>query len=155
MDWAHDYCLSCDRQISQSDHGPYCSQACRLADVERAAATSPTPSYASSSSCTHSGQISGFSLPPALNFTSHAPREPSSASSSPTPRSPISAQHYSTTPPSYNPQLYSSSRSSVSSFGSSQQEPLVLSDKVKNELREYAGSFDHVRDWKRKMTVHV
>jgi endogenous inhibitor of DNA gyrase (YacG/DUF329 family) len=158
MEWAHDFCLSCDRQISQSDHGAYCSQSCRLADLERASASSGSPSSYSSST-SQSGHSSRFYLPPALNFSSISTRQPSSTASSPTARSPISLHPtYSTAPHSYGErgsQLYSSpSRSSLSSLNSyGQQEPAVLSDKVKNELREYAGSFDHIRDWKRRMTV--
>jgi endogenous inhibitor of DNA gyrase (YacG/DUF329 family) len=144
MEWSHDFCLSCDRQISQSDHGAYCSQSCRLADLERASASSAPSSYASSTSHGHG---SGFYLPPALNFSTISSQSSSAATS------PI----YST-PPTYGGKtLYSSpSRSSLSSLNSyGEPAPPVLSDKVKNELREYAGSFDHIRDWKRRMTVTV
>lgn len=47
MDCFHDFCLGCDRE---SMSGPYCSQACRLADLEKASTASssmsstPTPS---------------------------------------------------------------------------------------------------------------
>ncbi|KAI5857088.1 hypothetical protein BZA05DRAFT_165863 [Tricharina praecox] len=152
MDWSHEFCLSCDRQISQSDHGAYCSQSCRLADLERASAYSAPSSYASTTSQTGSG--SGFYLPPALNFSSSTHQ--SSAAYSPSVRSPTSLYpNYSTTQQSGERSLYSSpSRSSLSSLHShGRSEPAALSDKVKNELREYAGSFDHIRDWKRRMTV--
>ncbi|KAH8150514.1 uncharacterized protein LAJ45_05209 [Morchella importuna] len=166
MDWSPDYCLSCDREISQSGHGAYCSQSCRLADLEHASCnsgsssptTAPTTSWQNSSMSTGAG----FYLPPPLNFSAMSGRQSSSASSSPASRSPISS-----TPPNlysspYAPnntrpsQLYTSpSRTSLSSLNSynGQQEPAVLSDKVKSELRDYASSFDHVRDWKRRMTV--
>jgi endogenous inhibitor of DNA gyrase (YacG/DUF329 family) len=167
MDWSHDFCLSCDRQISQSDHGAYCSQQCRLADLERASSSSysPTASAGASWATASQGTASqGFCLPPALNFSSYSARQPTSSASSPTARSPISAnaptQSYPTTSSSYggdrNSRLYSSpSRSSLSSLQSygQQGDPAALSDKVKNELRDYAGSFDHIRDWKRRMTV--
>ncbi|KAA8892799.1 hypothetical protein FN846DRAFT_618741 [Sphaerosporella brunnea] len=150
MEWSHDFCLSCDRQISQSDHGAYCSQSCRLADLERASISSAPSSYASSTS-SHRGQRPAFYLPPALNFAALASRS-SSAASSPTSLCPS----YSTPPQTRGGKtLYSSpSRSSLSSLNShGQPETPILSDKVKNELREYVGSFDHIRDWKRRMTV--
>ena len=155
MEWSHDFCLSCDSQISQSEHGVYCSQSCRLADLERASASSvSSSSYASTSSQT--GHGSGFFLPPALNFSSMSPKQPSS---SPTARSSLHS-HYSSAPQHYaserTPKLYSSpSRTSLSSEHSynGQHEPTLLSTQVQNELREYAGSFDHIRDWKRKVTL--
>lgn len=155
MEWSHDFCLSCDRQISQSDHGAYCSQACRLADLERASTTSGSPSSYESSTHSHYGQSSAFYLPPAFNFSSVPTGQTSPPASSPS-RSPITM--YSNPAPSYGDRgsrLYSSpSRSSLSSLQNyGHQEPAALSDKVKSELREYAGSFDHVRDWKRRMTV--
>ena len=41
MDCFQDFCLACDKQCTE---GSYCSQACRLAELERAsnAPTSPT-----------------------------------------------------------------------------------------------------------------
>lgn len=149
MDWSHEFCLSCDRQISQSDHGAYCSQSCRLADLERASASSAPSSYASTTSRTGNG--SGFYLPPALNFASPS-HHSAAAAYSPSSRSPT---YPTATRQGSERGLYSSpSRSSLSSLHShGRSEPAALSDKVKNELREYAGSFDHIRDWKRRMTV--
>ncbi|KAL7267233.1 hypothetical protein RUND412_010189 [Rhizina undulata] len=168
MDWSPDFCLSCDRQISQSGHGAYCSQSCRLADLERAScsSTSSSPQTAATSSSWASSNLgsgSGFYLPPPLNFAAISGRQPTPACS-PTMRSPLSttppgaSQHYPSSYSSQNgrtSQLYSSpSRSSLSSLqGLSQPDPATLSAKVKNELRDYASSFDHVRDWKRRMTV--
>lgn len=43
--WAEDFCLTCDKQIHE---GPYCSQTCRSADLDRASALStaaPSPDY--------------------------------------------------------------------------------------------------------------
>jgi hypothetical protein len=173
MDWYPDYCLSCDREISQSGHGAYCSQSCRLADLERAScrsgSSSPQAGATSSSSPSWSGPTlpnsGGFYLPPPLNFSAMSGKQSSSsAASSPTARSPLSSTLPSSSAhpsPSYisnsnrAPGLYlSPSRSSLSSLqGFGTQEPAVLSDKVKSELRDYASSFDHVRDWKRRMTV--
>jgi len=174
LDWSPDFCLSCDRQSVNG--GAYCSQSCRLADLERAsggssAASSPKTSPTSWTTPTPQGN--GFYLPPALNFSAMSCRQVSSASSSP--RGSISSSS-SSTPPStvYQQQparsgyssasysqngptstLYSSpSRTSLSSMQStSQQDSGYLSDKARNELRDYASSFDLVRDWKRRMTV--
>ncbi|KAF8421940.1 hypothetical protein EV426DRAFT_699427 [Tirmania nivea] len=173
LDWSPDFCLSCDRQSVNG--GAYCSQSCRLADLERAsggssAASSPQTSPTSWS--TPTPQANGFYLPPALNFSAMSSRQASSASSSPrgsisssTPPSLVyqSAQQptqtgYTFASYSQNRQsstLYSSpSRTSLSSMqSSSQQDSGYLSDKARNELRDYASSFDLVRDWKRRMTV--
>lgn len=166
MDWSPDYCLSCDRQILQSGHGAYCSQSCRLADLERASCNSgsSSPQTAPVSSWQNSsiGTGVGFYLPPPYVFPAMSRRQSGSPASSPESRGPLSSTppptHYSTPPytNSRTSQLYTSpSRTSLSSLHSysGQQEPAVLSDKVKSELRDYASSFDHVRDWKRRMTV--
>ncbi|KAF8459119.1 hypothetical protein BGX38DRAFT_1138648 [Terfezia claveryi] len=174
LDWSPDFCLSCDRQSVNGE--AYCSQSCRLADLERAsggssAASSPHTSPTSWTTPTPQGN--GFYLPPALNFSTMSSRQASSASSSP--RGSISSS--STPPPAvyqpvqhqtrsrYTPAncsqngqtstLYPSpSRTSLSSMQStSQQDSGYLSDKARNELRDYASSFDLVRDWKRRMTI--
>jgi len=166
MDWCTDFCLSCDRQIAQSGHGAYCSQSCRLADLEKASCSSGSPRSTGSTSSWSSSttvQNQGFYLPPAVNFSAISNRH-SMSDASPTSRSPLSS-----TPPNYynnnnssypssnrTSQLYTSpSRTSLSSLQSNSQaqEPAVLPDKVRNELRDYASSFDHIRDWKRRMTV--
>ena len=175
LDWSPDFCLSCDRQSVNG--GAYCSQSCRLADLERASggsSTASSPHTSPTSWTTPTLQGNGFYLPPALNFSAMSSRQTSSASSSP--RGSISSS--SSTPPpaayqsvqqptrsgytsasySQNGQtstLYSSpSRTSLSSMQStSQQDSGYLSDKARNELRDYASSFDPVRDWKRRMTV--
>lgn len=169
LDWSPDFCLSCDRQSVNG--GAYCSQSCRLADLERAsggssAASSPKTSPTSWTTPTPQGN--GFYLPPALNFSAMSGRQASSASSSP--RGSISSSSSTVyqqqparsgcTSASYSQNgqtstLYSSpSRTSLSSMQStSQQDSGYLSDKARNELRDYASSFDLVRDWKRRMTV--
>lgn len=173
LDWSPDFCLSCDRQSVNG--GAYCSQSCRLADLERASGGSSaasSPHTSPTSWTTPAPQGNGFYLPPALNFSAMSSRQASSASSSPrgsisssTP-SPVVYQSvqqptgsgYTSTGYSQNGQistLYSSpSRTSLSSMQStSQQDSGYLSDKARNELRDYASSFDLVRDWKRRMTV--
>lgn len=173
LDWSPDFCLSCDRQSVNG--GAYCSQSCRLADLERASggsSTASSPQTSPTSWTTPTPQGNGFYLPPALNFSAMSDRQTSSALSSP--RGSISS---STPPPMlcqspqqptrspYTPTIYSQngqtstlysspSRTSLSSMQStSQQDSGFLSDKARNELRDYASSFDLVRDWKRRMTV--
>jgi len=174
LDWSPDFCLTCDRQSVSG--GAYCSQSCRLADLERASGGSSTTSSPQTSPTLWTAptpQGNGFYLPPALNFSALSTQQTSSSSSSP--RGSISS---SSTPPSTDfssaqqftsnaytsanyPQrgqssslYHSPSRASLSSMQSmSQQESGYLSDKARNELRDYASSFDLVRDWKRRMTV--
>jgi hypothetical protein len=66
--WNNDYCLSCDRQMSEPS--AYCSQACRLADLEKAGRTQTSAQLSSSASSTSSSN-NGFYLPPAVNFSAY------------------------------------------------------------------------------------
>lgn len=171
LDWSPDFCLSCDRQSVSG--GAYCSQSCRLADLERASggssSTSSSPQTSPRSWSQQSSHHSnGMVLPPALNFSALSGRQSSASTPSPTSRSPFSStpplagypSSYSSRhqPSSYsqNPTLYTSpSRTSLSSLQSTSQqyEAGYLSDKAKTELRDYASSFDHTRDVRRRMTV--
>jgi len=166
MDWSHDFCLSCDRQIAE---GAYCSQACRLADLEKAGTSEPaTPmnfSSSASSTSSYTSSSPGFCLPPAVNFAAYkittrldppptSPNysvAPGSYSYQPASSSATTACGYSSPPKrSLTP---SSSRSSLSSVSSSQPTQ-GLSIKAANELRGYVSSFDQVRDLKRRLTLH-
>ena len=168
LDWSPDYCLSCDRQSVNG--GAYCSQSCRLADLERASggsSTASSPQASPTSWTTPTPQGNGFYLPPALNFPAMSGRQVSSASSSPrgSISSTLPSTVYQSTRSGYTSASYlqsgqtsilhsSPSRTSLSSMQStSQQDSGYLSDKARNELRDYASSFDLVRDWKRRMTV--
>lgn len=78
MDWTPDFCLACDRQTSGE---AYCSQSCRLADLENASngsePTSPVTATGVGSWVLPSlGPSSGFYLPPPINFSAYraAPR---------------------------------------------------------------------------------
>jgi len=158
LDWSPDFCLTCDRESISGE--AYCSQQCRLADVEKASgasssSSSPQTTPMTLASAPPSGN--GFYLPPPLNFSAM-----SSSRQTPTARSPVTTSHSAYGYPTQAPQqgrttsLYSSpSRTSLSSLQSTspQSSEVYLSDKAKNELRDYASSFDHVRDWKRRMTV--
>lgn len=163
LDWSPDFCLSCDRQSVSG--GAYCSQSCRLADLERASgglSTASSPQSSPTSWAPPAPHGNGFYLPPPLNFSAMSGRQPAPSASSPTSptttrgsMSPSTRSAYSSSQGSRGPTLYSSpSRTSLSSMQStSQQESGYLSDKARNELRDYASSFDLVRDWKRRMTV--
>ncbi|KAI9893202.1 MAG: hypothetical protein M1814_000329 [Vezdaea aestivalis] len=149
MDWTPDFCLSCDRQIPG---GVYCSQSCRLADLERASTgsepASPLQFTSTTSSFSSPPRSKGLHLPPRLNFDAY--RSKSSAQASPSTTSPTTNQ------PSKSTVLQSfSSTTSLSSMGSSStqaQEVGYLSEQAKAELRDYSSSFDRVRDWKRRIT---
>ncbi|KAF2809629.1 uncharacterized protein BDZ99DRAFT_33104 [Mytilinidion resinicola] len=163
LDWSHDFCLSCDRQIAE---GAYCSQACRLADLEKAGTSEPqTPMNFSSSAASYASSSAGFYLPPAVNFAAYkststrldsAPTSPSYYSTSTTLSSyfhtPASTGYASASPPkrSLSP---SSSRSSLSSITSTQPTQ-GLSAQAAHELKGYVSAFDQTRDRKRRQTHH-
>jgi hypothetical protein len=169
MDWSPDFCLSCDRQTSG---GAYCSQSCRLADLERASnGSSPSSPLTLDSSPSWGLEVgSGFYLPPALNFAAYSAQAKQTAPAMRSPTSPTSF-NFSTALSKgqfYAPALTrsasagavpirtltpSTSRTSLSSLQSTSSQASYLSDEARNELRNYASSFDHVRDWKRRMTL--
>jgi hypothetical protein len=177
MDWDHDTCLSCDRHIADGEK--FCSQTCRLADLEQAGGQSeqitpsslPTngpswmswqlPAQSTSSSRTQ------FQLAPALNFSAY---KNSSIESPPvSPRSAMAPRQQSTS--SYFAQTSTSSyhqstgrglttspsRSSLSSVSStSSSNPAItpgISDHAATLLRAYSGAFDQDRNWKRRVTL--
>jgi len=157
IEWTPDYCLTCDHQCPAG--AAYCSQSCRLADLERASCTSSNSSPTSTTSYTSAGPSTGFYLPPAYNFPTYSHTSPTSHSSLP------KSTYQSTDPAPYG---YSSMRSKPSRFGIglqaaptrssmgsgfNQPESPSLSDKAAQELRDYANSFDQVRDLKRRMST--
>ncbi|KAI9886880.1 MAG: hypothetical protein M1823_001316 [Watsoniomyces obsoletus] len=99
--WSPDFCLACDRQTTG---GVYCSQACRLADLERAspsvspqastgldawpsaAPVSGLPSSSLPLASLSSLGSSGFYLPPPIDFSAYRRQPPSSSSSGSTER---------------------------------------------------------------------
>ncbi|KAJ5248667.1 hypothetical protein N7468_000118 [Penicillium chermesinum] len=113
-EWSLDFCLVCDRQTLG---GPYCSQSCRLTELDRPAPVEDHISQPSTAAHSRSSTIeSTTEAQAALSL---------SASSSQT------------------------SLSSLRSHASS----ATLSDHLQDELRDYASSFDPVRDLKRRMTT--
>ncbi|KAF2262258.1 hypothetical protein CC78DRAFT_606310 [Lojkania enalia] len=164
MEWSYDFCLSCDRQIQE---GNYCSQACRLAEMEKAGSSESTAtSQLSSSASSSSSSSHGFYLPPAYNF---------SAAKNPSPSrgfdlGPSSPQYYATahgnyyTPAATSPTTTtnqpqqrsltpSSSRSSLAS-AASQAPSSGISFQAAQQLNSYVRSFDQVRDLKRRHTQY-
>lgn len=151
LTWSLDYCLACDRQVTSG--GAYCSQSCRLADLESSShwssPTSPSTS-ATTASWASSGahQGSGFYLAPAINFAAYSLTNTSSSlttsnANSKDQSSSIKARPIRTLSPS-------SSRSSLSSTGSESAQIGPFSEQVYNELRAYANSFDTTRNWRRR-----
>lgn len=136
--WSLDYCLTCDRQTSGE---AYCSQNCRLADLD----TSTFGSEPSSPTTTQTSR-SGFVLPPAFDFSAYRRGTPPLVSSRP-------SSSGSTSTPPLAPQGHSprrtvtmTARSSLSSSPSGE----TISSQAKTELRGYTNSFDQVRDFRRR-----
>lgn len=131
-EWALDFCLVCDRQTLG---GPYCSQSCRLAELdvlhkptsastqELRAALSKSPSHAGHCLTTNSTSSTTQILLP-NSCRPHYPRTLSP----------------------------SSSRTSLSSLRSYSPHGSPISSQSQTELRDYASCFDHVRDLKRRLT---
>ncbi|KAF2759798.1 hypothetical protein EJ05DRAFT_484704 [Pseudovirgaria hyperparasitica] len=158
MDWYHDYCLSCDRQLSE---GAYCSQACRLADLENTNSNTTSVN-------THNHTHSGFYLPPAVDFATHSQSAERSKAYS---QQSSPSTHYYTyySPPSPTCSSYSStssstaqtsqtqakrlsassSHSSLSSVSGNQTAP-GLTPQAASALQGYVSSFDQVREHKRR-----
>ncbi|KAF2673263.1 hypothetical protein BT63DRAFT_437011 [Microthyrium microscopicum] len=177
MEWSPNYCLNCDKQTPEPH---YCSQACRLADLEKSAFSAPvSPGYgysASSNSSTLSFSVSKsskqFHLPPAFNFAAYRHGSSSRIESPPlSPRAGATLHHHSHSATQHNSShrpapLYrattdysqrrslnpSTSRSSLSSISSSSTSG-GLSDHALSQLQNYSNSFDHSRDWKRRTTL--
>lgn len=166
MEWSHDFCLNCDKQIAE---GAYCSQACRLADLEKAGFSEPScpPNLASftTSTGTSSGDYTGcgFYLPPAVNFSAYrSTAKTCSAPTSPRGYAPYQTSYFTKPAPTTSGPdstrsptkglTPSSSRSSLSSIGSTTTAQ-VVSPQAANQLRGYMSSFDQVRDVKRRLTL--
>lgn len=152
MDCFADYCLSCDRQTSGT---PFCSQACRLAELDHSSPQEPlSPSYISSENV---GSRSlrpvshGFYLPPAFDFSLHRSSRVSSTRQT-TSLSTLSnqASSSSTRMPKLSP---SSSQTSLSSTKTTQSYNGRLSEQAENDLKDYARSFDQVRTLRRRISL--
>ena len=155
MDCFPDFCLACDNQTAD---GLYCSQACRLTDLEKAGSAPESPTTPS-----HLSTSSGFFLAPALDFGTYRPRTAQQSSLAASSKDESghdsvrqqSPQHHSTPSHTSSPRRVlspSSSRSSLVSglSGLTTQTTEGLSEQAKTELREYVNSFDQTREWRRR-----
>jgi len=160
MDWSPDFCLACDRQ---TDGNVYCSEACRLAEYEKASsnagsiASSPLSPRGSVSWPATRPSNNGFWMEPAYNFSKAQPY-----GSTPSPRT---TNFYQYSRPQSSPVPFSSkilltpssSQSSLfsmqSSTSSTTSEPIQLSDESKKALKAYASSFDQSR-YSRRQSTH-
>ena len=163
-EWSLDYCLGCDRQTAGE---AYCCQACRLADLERSSKdsepTSPkTENRHSAWSSSGRDSNTGIRLPPAFDFAAYRTHIPTSptvfrnpatnviSSSSPKPPTARPSSASTTSGGILTP---SSSQSSLTSLQSISSQGEGISNRARNELRDYTNSFDQVRDWRRRMTT--
>lgn len=143
IEWSPDYCLVCDRQTLG---GAYCSQACRLTELDPLSLESESPSRHTQiprNSATHSSSRSNtaysfgsadsnsrtLSVPSSYGFTERR-SHPTSDNLAPSP-----------------------SRTSISSLRSNASQSEMVTGQARNELRDYASCFDQVRDLKRRMTT--
>ena len=146
MECFHDFCLACD---GESREGPYCSQRCRLADLEKA---SPPPSPTSPSASSKSTTLSGYVLAPAYQFPQ---RNNSSRPYSSQYTQPQSSTNWSTQSPQQYPRSLtpSSSRSSLSSNMSSSG-GTIISEQARQVLQEYFDSFAASKASKRRTSSY-
>jgi ECL1/2/3 zinc binding proteins len=125
IDFFGDFCLTCDRQTNGTT---FCSQSCRLAELDRYTNSEPSSaSYYPGSSSSSSGQRSsayGFQLPPAYDFSVHRSSSATSLSTS-------------------------ASTSSKSASNSTSK----LTEQARSDLRGYVGSFDQTRTLRRRVSM--
>ena len=146
-----DFCLRCDRQ-TPPDAGNYCSERCRLADLDMFSPVSQPPSPdAHTTYRAQSGQSNpSFSLQPAFDFATWRASMTSFTAQSHAPTVSTSQNKIGL---GTRPLFTSSSQSSLSSLGSTSSHNSVISESAKAELRSYANSFDMVRRWRRRMST--
>lgn len=126
MDCFPDFCIGCD---SQAVDGFYCSETCRMADIERSSVSipsSPSGSFASHHSAFHFAQ----------------PRKASGKAAGRTTRAKSADE---TAPAPQRVLTPSSSRSSLTSNGND-----AVSEEAVKELLNYFNAFDRTRDQRRK-----
>lgn len=150
--WTHQFCFACD---TQTDGQAYCSESCRLADneksvVPRSGSSSPGLGAPWSTSSSRQ-QTSKFFLSPAYDFSNPQPY-----GSTPLPLSFLAPHRASSSAGNYHVLTPSNSHTSLCSMQSSpspapsQESTSHASDKTKQELREYASSFEQVRLHRRR-----
>ena len=145
MDCFPDYCLACDRQIID---GLYCSQTCRLTDLERAGSTPTSPLASQPFSLASASLLSAFNNISVLNLNSTinpTQRTTSTVSLNSTLHNgqhrPALYHTYSAPPTSSHVLSSSSSRSSLSSSSQrgARSRPTSdgISQEAKDELKNY------------------
>ena len=159
MDCFGDFCLACDKQTNGT---PFCSQACRLAELDHTLSSSEpaSPMYTHEGASQRSaGPVTkGFHLPPAIDFLSYRRDRTFQSQTHQTNASNAESQRVNeaSTPTtlSYCSNLTpSSSQTSLSSLHTTQSSPGGISEQAWNELRNYASNFDQVRALKRRMST--
>lgn len=160
MDCFGDFCLACDQQTNGT---PFCSQACRLAELDHNLSSSEpvSPIYEREGISQRSSGLTGkgFHLPPAIDFLSYrrdrSTNQPQLNQTAGSKTEPHRAKVASTpTIPSRSSKLSpSSSQTSLSSLHTNQSSPGGISEQAWNELRDYASNFDQVRTLKRRMST--
>jgi hypothetical protein len=153
MDCFADFCLSCDRQTNGT---PFCSQACRLAELDHSSPSLPlSPSDSYSERASHrppQPARPGFYLPPAFDFSLH---RTSTLSRSKRPAS-LSDTRSTTNPSTLKPRSNlspTSSQTSLSSIKTTQSHHTKLSQQAEKDLKQYARSFDQVRTLRRRISL--
>ncbi|EGP82939.1 unnamed protein product [Zymoseptoria tritici ST99CH_1A5] len=160
MDCFQDFCLFCDRD---SPDGPYCSQRCKLADLEKASSSNP----GSPTSSRHDHRDTRYVLSPAYKFHSEQQQQQHqrtpgydapAANNSRRPRS--SYFMWTASPTTQDRSLIedrslspSSSRTSLSSTSSGSSTTDAFSAQAKQQLQEYFSSFDQARAAKRRSST--
>lgn len=147
MDCFLDFCLACDKQTTD---GLYCSQACRLADLERAGSSAPVSPSAPGSighAGSHTSHSFGFFLSSNFDFGSSTSNTNSHDSS-------VSPNRQTATPKTRRERVLSpsTSRSSLASAvsNSSIAPTQAMSEEAQHELQAYVSSFDSIREMKRR-----
>ncbi|KAH9810091.1 Life-span regulatory factor [Teratosphaeria destructans] len=148
MDCFQDFCLSCDRA---STTGAYCSQACRLADMERATASPPASpvsqrhsarlSWSSTSSLHYAHSATSRPAPPSPGHA-HRPRTSYFTATSATQHQ-EQQPHYVLSPSSSRTSLTSTSSDSGAASGR-------ISHQAQMELQDYFKSFNAAQASKRR-----
>ncbi|KAB8267277.1 hypothetical protein BDV30DRAFT_246708 [Aspergillus minisclerotigenes] len=132
--WSLVFCLACDRQTLR---GPYCSQYCRLAELDLTKAIvidTPVSVYPQRTQRTTT-EIAA-KTPRASTVKDHI-------GNIPLPSNRSSTQSWMISP--------SSSQTPLSSLKSHLSQDPTISDRVQDQLRDYASCLDQVRDLKRRL----
>lgn len=127
-EWSLDFCLVCD---CQTLGGPYCSQTCRLTELDLLPSETRTSSSAASSTYSIVREQSNLPTP--------------SCSIDPNMAIARSSQ------PAMQILSPSTSQTSLSSVESNSSQGSTVPDRFQTELRDYANCFDQVRDLKRRL----